>query len=258
MLDLSRLDPQPAGFAGCRRCAYRDVSRATPIKGGAVAPPWAVCYACVMQNVRRLSDDRCEACGQEIDDEGECPNYVCGWPSRGYTWVRPVAQRHGALKTAINRYKYEGYTGYALIFGRTLDGFMDEHEDVFRQFDMVISSPTYTGEGGRDFDHTWEVLAAADAESFSDWPFEKDVIIKTAATERFVGKRWPQRRAIAEGPLRAALRVPDPSRVQGKKVLVYDDVFTDGFTIREVANKLRDAGATEVCEIVLARQPRGS
>jgi predicted amidophosphoribosyltransferase len=208
-----------------------------------------------MQNVRHLEADRCEACGQETEN-GKCPNYVCGWPTRGYEWVRPIAQRRGVLETAINRYKYEGYTGYALIFGRILDGFMDAHEDVFGEFDVITSSPTYTGHGGRDFDHTWEVLEAADAESFGYWPFEKDVIVKTAATERFVGKRWPQRREIAEGELRQALRVPDRSRVRGKRVLVYDDVFTDGFTIREVANKLRAAGASEVCEVVLARQPR--
>ena len=39
---------------------------------------------------------------------------------------------------------------------------------------------------------------------------------------------------------------------------MYDDIFTDGFTIREVARALKAAGAVEVCEVVLARQPRGS
>jgi predicted amidophosphoribosyltransferase len=68
-----------------------------------------------------------------------------------------------------------------------------------------------------------------------------------------VGHSWSERKAIAEGPLRAALAIPHPDEVIGKRVLVIDDVFTEGFTLREVARALRLAGALEVSEVVLAR-----
>jgi predicted amidophosphoribosyltransferase len=253
MLDISGLDPPPAGFGKCGRCAYRDVSRAVRASGG--AEPWAVCYACASREMEKLASDRCDICGQELVDS-KCPNYVCEWPSRGFSWVRPIAKRTGTLERAINRYKYQGATGWAMIFGRVLLGFLDAHEAEFRSFDLIVPSPTFTGEGGRPFDHTWEVLSAASIESFGAWPFTSGVIIKTAATTPFVGKTWRQRRDIAEGELREALEVPDASMARGKRALVYDDVFTDGFTIREVARALRRAGAIEVCEVVLARQPR--
>ena len=48
-----------------------------------------------------------------------------------------------------------------------------------------------------------------------------------------------------------------PDLVRGKRILVYDDVYTEGLTLREVARSLRDAGAIEVSEIVLAREPYG-
>lgn len=51
--------------------------------------------------------------------------------------------------------------------------------------------------------------------------------------------------------------VPDPQAVAGRRILVFDDVLTDGFTIREVARRLREAGAAEVSEVVLAPQPFG-
>jgi predicted amidophosphoribosyltransferase len=51
--------------------------------------------------------------------------------------------------------------------------------------------------------------------------------------------------------------VPDPARVAGERVLVFDDVYTEGLTILEVARALRLAGAAEVSQIVLARQPWG-
>jgi predicted amidophosphoribosyltransferase len=52
-----------------------------------------------------------------------------------------------------------------------------------------------------------------------------------------------------------ALEVPDQARVDGRRVLVYDDVFTDGLNLNTVARKLREAGAAQVCGVTLARQP---
>jgi predicted amidophosphoribosyltransferase len=77
------------------------------------------------------------------------------------------------------------------------------------------------------------------------------VVQKTAATTAFRGKTWRSRYEIAEH----VLKVPSPELVSGRRVLVYDDVYTEGLTLRAVASSLRDAGAVEVSEIVLAREP---
>ena len=53
-----------------------------------------------------------------------------------------------------------------------------------------------------------------------------------------------------------ALSIPDPSVTKDQDILVYDDVFTDGFTLREVARALiHDGGAQRVCGVTLTRQP---
>jgi predicted amidophosphoribosyltransferase len=41
--------------------------------------------------------------------------------------------------------------------------------------------------------------------------------------------------------------------VAGARILVLDDVLTEGSTLREVARALRHAGAREVAGLVLAR-----
>lgn len=254
MLDISKLDPRPPGFGKCGRCSYRDVDRAILQPG---VDTWAVCYACASREMESLSADHCEVCGQQNEENGECPNYVCGWPrnNRGFSWVSPIAKRTGTLKAAITAYKYEGQRGWALIFGRVLDGFLDAHSAKFKEFDLIIPSPTFVGAGGRDFDHTWEILNAAGVESFGAWPFANDVLIKTAPTTPFTGNGWKRRREIAEDELRASLSIPDPTRVEGRKILVFDDIFTDGFTMREIARRLRADGARKVAGVVLARQP---
>jgi predicted amidophosphoribosyltransferase len=84
-----------------------------------------------------------------------------------------------------------------------------------------------------------------------------DVLAKAGPTARFLGLGVEEWRAIAEGPLREALSVPDPGRVAGRRVLVFDDVYSEGFSLREMARTLLDAGAVEVSGVVLARRKGG-
>jgi predicted amidophosphoribosyltransferase len=165
--------------------------------------------------------------------------------------------RTGEMRTAISRYKYNERIGWAGIFGRILVGFLDEHRDEFSGFDAITPSPSYVGTGAtRTFDHTRQIVEAAQIEEPIAWPFAFDVIVKTAPTRAMVSSSgWQGRREISEGELRESLRVPDPGSVAGKRILIVDDVFTEGFTIREVARALRAAGAVTVSEIVLAREP---
>jgi hypothetical protein len=112
---------------------------------------------------------------------------------------------------------------------------------------------------GRDFDPTVLVLAEAVRLDQTGLPFALDppVLVKTGPTTPLVGPPWSERRDVCRDELPKVLQVPDPTRVQGNAVLVYDDVFTDGLNLNAVAKKLRQAGASTVCGVTLARQPWG-
>jgi predicted amidophosphoribosyltransferase len=244
MVDLSALDRPPAGFAACRQCAYRDTGSA------------AICFACATEHTDRIGGNSCDVCDQTLKPDGTCGNPMCNWDDRYFEWVWAISMRTGQMKQAIDRYKYGEKRGWAAIFGRILAGFLGENRSIFGTYDLIIPSPSYVGPGAqRSFDHTEEIVRAAEIEEPVAWPFAYGVVVKAAATERFVKRSWRDRKAIAEGPLRDALKIPDPRLVQGKAILVIDDVFTEGFTIREVARALKKAGAREVSQVVLAREP---
>jgi predicted amidophosphoribosyltransferase len=161
----------------------------------------------------------------------------------------------GILDRAVKGYKYDGKWGWGLIFGRVVVGYLNANDDIFRDFDLIIPSPTYVGANGRKTDHTADVLHRARVED-SNWPFRFDVMSKTRETTRLAGvSRFRDRAVIAESEIGPALLVDKPRAVAGRAVLVYDDVFTDGLTMREVAHKLKGAGATLVAGLALARQP---
>ena len=81
---------------------------------------------------------------------------------------------------------------------------------------------------------------------------------KSGPTPSMVGASWRDRQDIGTNKLGPLLRVIKPGVVKGKRVLVFDDVFTSGTTLRIVALKLLDAGASEVDALVLARQSFGA
>jgi predicted amidophosphoribosyltransferase len=81
------------------------------------------------------------------------------------------------------------------------------------------------------------------------------LIVKTKETPSLIGMNLARRRATAETEIRESLEIGDTSLIAGRRFLVFDDVFTDGCTLREVARALIGAGAAHVGGLVLARQP---
>jgi predicted amidophosphoribosyltransferase len=197
---------------------------------------------------------RCRVCDQPLRPTDACPNTVCGFADRGFSGVRAVSEDSEEMWWVIRRYKYGGERNLAAVLGRLLVDFLEAHREDYARFDLITPSPNYVGPGaGRPFDHLRLVLEAS-ARQAPEWPFAFEVVAKTAPSPRFLGKSPSERQSIAEGPLRAALTVPDRRRVAGRRVLVVDDVYSEGFTIRETARALRGAGARDVAEIVFTRR----
>jgi predicted amidophosphoribosyltransferase len=166
----------------------------------------------------------------------------------------------GPLLRAIRAYKDEDARGWAWLFGRVLAGYLDANSTLFEGFDLIALNPSYTGDGAaRTWDHVRLIAERADVESLGRWPFDlsrRAVIEKTSMTPRMREAATAQeRRRIGFEELAPALLVTAPTRVHGKRILVFDDVFTAGDTLQQVAFKLRGAGAASVSALVLARQP---
>ena len=247
--DLDQLLLDGNGFPGCQRCKYFQTGSA------------ALCYRCASKEWQRLAGDgdRCQICDLPFNaGEQECRNPVCKMSDRWFEWNYAVAMRTGALENTISAYKYYAQKHWAIIFGRLLVGFLEANDRLFRSMDALIASPSFTGEGAH---RTWghiDLIVQAAAKEGPMWPFDltdPSVIVKTTETEQMARRSYQERKKNAQTSLRAALAVPDRSRTQGKRIVVVDDVFTDGLTLNEVARALRQAGAAQVFGVTLARQP---
>jgi len=239
-----RADLRPAGFPGCLRCAYRSLDRPD------------VCVGCAVPEPDIPAGATCPVCEQATGPDGRCPNDWCARGDRWFSLVWTVAPHAGALRRAIAAYKYGQERTWAQVFGRLLVGYLDEHMPWFDDYDLLVGTPAYTGPGSRrGWDHVGAIVDVASRLSGPRWPFDRGAVVKCVETAAMSGLGLARRRSCAEGSLRQALAVPDPRRVAGLRVLVVDDVFTEGSTLREVARALTMAGAVEVAGIALARQP---
>jgi predicted amidophosphoribosyltransferase len=160
----------------------------------------------------------------------------------------------GALRGAIVRYKYRREEWWADVFARMLASHLRSHAPWFEEFDLIAPVPTYAGPGSRrPWDPVGQIARRLAPLVDPEWEVATDVVIKRAETPPMQGRDWSDRQAIASGPLRRALEVPSPGLVAGARIVAFDDVLTEGSTLREVARVLRAAGAREVAGLVLAR-----
>jgi predicted amidophosphoribosyltransferase len=237
--------PKPAGFGKCPTCAYRMTG--TP----------ELCFGCARRHIERVHARRCDTCDQTLREDRPCSNPLCNRDvtERGWEFIWAIAMRSGRLKSVISAYKYDNVKGWAWILGRILVGYLQANAEVLRTYDLIVPMPTYVGEGGRGWDHVGLIIERAEIEG-PEWPFHRDLLAKTHPTPTMVGlKTFRKRAEMAERELRPSLQVTSPSTVAGRDVLVFDDVFTGGLSMREAAYKLKHAGASSVAGLVLARQP---
>lgn len=232
-----------ADFPDCHGC--RDFRGGAP--GG--------CLACARRQLTVPGPDACLVCSQRLRPDGACGNELCRAPGRRVARIHAIAYQSGALRRAINSYKYRGTRSWSLVFGRLLLAWLEENLAADPP-GLIVANPGFSGPGGQSFPHTETVLAAAAAaaaDAGARWPFDSGAIVKTRPTLTSADARaWSKR--VSGNELRSALRVPDRARTTGRVVLVYDDICTTGTQLDAVAACLLDqGGAARVEGVVLAR-----
>lgn len=159
--------------------------------------------------------------------------------------VSPLAYRD-QVRASIRRYKFKGRQGYHKAYGRLVAQCVHDH--LAGRYDLISWVPlSQRRKKERGYDQAF-LLAGAAALELGDVAVE--TLRKPRNTDAQSGLQGEaERRANVLG----AYTPVDPELVEGKRVLLIDDVVTTGSTLSECARILRTAGAKEVFCATLAR-----
>ena len=209
---------------------------------GSVLPARApFCLRCELE-IERLPVLRCLRCAEPGDFSRRiCPRCESRPPSFARAFA-PFAHQ-GPIARAVHRFKYEDHPELA----RTLAGQLEIEARAFLKQAprCVCAVPLHRSRfWQRRYDQA-QLLARELARCAQLQ--EIDALTRTRSTRRQVGLHEGERERNVAGAFAVS------KEVQGRRLLLIDDVFTTGATARAAASALVEAGAMEVQVLTIAR-----
>jgi ComF family protein len=206
-----------------------------------------ICADC-LRKISFLVSPLCQVCGTPFATENGS-DHVCGACLKNphLPSCRSATIYAGPVQELIHRFKY-GHRVHlcqplGLLTVRALDGFRAEAAP-----DLIVPVPLHRKRlrqrGYNQSQLIGEVIG-------KQWrvPLEVGNLRRVRWTEPQTTLDAVERRSNVRG----AFAVQDPRRLEGKRVLLVDDVFTTGSTIRACAEPLREAGVAALFVVTVAR-----
>lgn len=207
-----------------------------------------ICRRC-REKVRRCQAPFCPCCGRFFESEVE--SHLC----QACLEKEPALARHrsfsryeGPVKEVILLFKYRGFKVLGNWLGDLLAENLGSEEDLWEGVDALIPVPLHPKkERKRGFNQA-QVLAKRLAAHKSLSLLERRLIKVAnvpAQTSLEAGERAKN--------VRGAFRIRKAKDLEGKIVLLVDDVYTTGSTLRECSLVLKKAGVREVRAVTVAQ-----
>lgn len=184
----------------------------------------------------------CEKCGLPQAEDGVCGDCINQGPA--YRELRSWLAFDGAIRKALHGVKYHKNFGMGeqlafeiLPFTRKLNW------DIDIAVPVPLGKQRYKERGYNQVSSFARPLALA-----MSWKFEPKALERMKETRSQVDLSAVERMKNVEGAF-----VADRRRVDGRSVLVLDDVSTTGATLNSCANALISGGAKAVYALTVAR-----
>jgi len=223
-----------------------------------------ICRKCLRNLPIIDREDACERCGlplgpYALDHEGRWCEGCRTLPFAGFRRACAVGTYEGSLRRAICRFKYARRPHLARTLGSMIadlarEEYLAEADDDDDEDcpgpEVVVSVPLHPARRkSRTFDQA-ELLAEAVAEAL-EIDYASGAMARIVDTPTLTRQSREQRAETVKG----AFRVTRPGLIEGRRILLVDDVMTTGATASECARVLKKAGAKETAVCVLARTP---
>ncbi len=160
--------------------------------------------------------------------------------------VQAIGHFSGVLQKAVHALKYEHLTALA----RPLGELMAERIAVMHwPPSLIIPVPLHTDRLQYRGYNQAALLGQVIAEQLH-WPWQDNVLMRVRATRSQVGLNYHER----QGNVRGAFALAAADSVRGQDIVLVDDVYTTGATMRECAAVLLEDGGAHSVRAIVAGQ----
>ncbi|MGH8103081.1 MAG: phosphoribosyltransferase family protein [bacterium] len=207
-----------------------------------------LCEGCAAQ-VRFFGGLHCVRCGVPLGEPGLCGE--CYTEAPPFDRAEYVALHRAPWSGAITSFKYGGVKTRSRGLARVAAGHC-ERTGLLQDVDCLVPVPLHPkARVKRGFNQC--ELVCRELWFLTGMPWERG-LIRVKAGEPQVTLTGAQRRE----KIRGAFKPRSRRAIHGKRVLLVDDVYTTGATIREAAKALKKGGASEIRVLTLARALTGT
>jgi len=224
---------------GCLICSSKDLYQSGHL----------ICKDC-FDSISFISHPFCVRCGKQFLTE-TVRDHMCGdclTKEPYFNLVRALGKYEGALEKIIHNFKYKQKFSMVNIFTFLLEN-MQNNGITFDSYDLFIPVPLHLSRlRQRGFNQT-VLLGRVLQKKYQQIPLQTMVLQRMVPTLPQVTLAVKERKVN----VRNAFRVKDPRLVEGKTVLLLDDVYTTGATMNECARVLKESGVSRVDGFVIAR-----
>jgi len=195
-----------------------------------------------------LFPPRCLIC-RKTGDEALCPNCISKIkriPCQNDE-ARSVGVYEGVLRTAIKKLKFKSKKKLARPLAFLLVEYLNNwapSETIDYIVSVPLSKKRLRSRGFNQVDLLADVVSGE-----LNIPFASDLLLRTKETK----PQFELKREERFKNLKGAFEVSNTGNVKGKNILLLDDILTTGSTVSECAKVLKEAGASKICVLTLAR-----
>ena len=206
-----------------------------------------ICSDCLSE-IHWIDPPFCLVCGvpfisKEVRSH-PCSN--CLSKRKYFAMARALGVYDGSLQDAIHRWKYQGKIALTSFFGQWMTERLNRYWDP-SLFDLLIPVPLHP-QRLRERGFNQALLLVKELSHRTGIPYGKRVLQKVRPTVPQINLNGAER----EKEVRGSFYVIGEEEVEGKSILLVDDVYTTGATVNECSKVLLAAGTKRVDVLTLA------
>ncbi len=203
-----------------------------------------LCERC-REELPRAQPPRCPVCWETQAQGVDCSR--CRGQRPAFAGARSPYLYQGPARELVHALKYSYVSALARPMAALMADYLAEEESI--EADLLVPVPLW-GRRRRVRGYNQSALLARELSRVCGLPADERALSRRRDTppQARSADAEARRRNVAD-----AFRA-EPARVEGRRILVIDDVMTTGATLDSCAHALRQAGAASVWALTFARE----